>query len=85
LPPTVYAKVGLVTGDNQTLSLANLSVQYILEPYTLGIKKRKTSKGFRDDMVRLCFGSQTKKGINTLDSRLHSNHQDRSSRWDRPT
>ena len=54
---------GIVSGDNHSVNLANITVHYVLEPYSLVTEKAEIFGRFTDDIIWLSFGSDNMKDI----------------------
>ena len=64
---------GIVTGDNHSVTLADITVHYILEPYSFVIESAEIFRRFIDDIVWLSFGSDNTKDIrDTLETAFTS-------------
>jgi len=54
---------GVVTGDNQSIFIDSVTVDYVLEPHALEIKKTAIIRRWVDNIIWLSFWSQATKGI----------------------
>ena len=58
-----YRRGGIVTGDNHSVSLANITVHYVLQPIADILEQTEVFRRFIDDVVWITDSESTNIGI----------------------